>query len=437
MTRTSSFCERPRSDRPRRLSDWLNPTGERKVHSLVDKVYSKKNLELAWHRVKRNKGAGGVDGVSLAEFEEHLAVHLDRLHQELKTDSYQPLPVRQKLIPKAGQPGKFRPLGIPAIYDRVCQQALQNRLEPIFEVVFDDANFGYRPGRSTKDAMRKIWTEIKAGYEWIVDADLSNFFGTVDHEKLVTLVSKRISDGRVLRLIRSMLKADCLVDGKRLPTEQGTPQGGVVSPILSNVLLTPFDREMRQRGYRPTRYADDWVVTCRTRREAERVLAEATKILTSLGVELNRDKTRIVHVQHGFEFLGYKIKRGTRRLQLSAERIRSGARSGDLYAIPRQKSVQHFQDQIRKRTRRKAPVTTQQLIAEINPVIRGWGLYYSKARVRKLFNRLDRWIVRRLWSHRHRRWRCSGWQALPRSQLYGEYGLVNLVSLIPSLPPRH
>ena len=187
----------------------------------------------------------------------------------------------------------------------------------------------------------------------------------------------------------------------------------------------------------PAVYADDWVVTCRTRREAEHVLAEAMQILTSLGVELNRDKPRIVHVQHDFEFLGYKIKRGTPRLQLPLERIRSGVRSGGLYAIPRQKSVQHFQDQIRNRTRRKAPVSTQQLIAAINPVIRGWGSHYSKARIRKLFNRLERWIVRRPWSHRHRRWRCAGWKTLPRSQLYGEYGLVNLVSLIPSLPSRH
>ena len=436
MTRISSFSERPRSDRPRRLSDWLNPTGERKVHSLVDKVYSQKNLELAWERVKRNQGAGGVDGVSVAEFEEHLTEHLDRLHTELKSDTYRPLPVRQKLIPKAGQPGKFRPLGIPTIYDRVCQQALRNRLEPIFEAVFDDASFGYRPERSTKDALRKIWHEIESGHEWIVDADLSNFFGTVDHEKLVTLVAQRVSDGRVLRLIRSMLQADCLVEGKRLPTEQGTPQGGVVSPILSNVLLTPFDCEMRHRGYRLTRYADDWVVTCRTRREAEQVLAEATKILTALGVELNREKTRIVHVRYGFEFLGYKIKRGPRSLRLSPEKIRSGVLSGDLYAIPRQKSLQHFKDQIRKHTRRKAPVSTKQLIAEINPVIRGWGLYYCKAHVRQLFNHLDRWIVRRLWSHRHRRWRCAGWQTLPRSQLYAEYGLVNLVSLIPSLSSR-
>ena len=218
MTRISSFSERPISDRPRRLSDWLNPTGERKVHSLVDTVYQRKNLELAWRRVKRNKGAGGIDGQTLDEFEEHLDAHLERLHEELKNDAYRPLPVRQKLIPKAGQPGKFRPLGIPAIYDRVCQQALQNRLEPIFEAVFDDASFGYRPGRSTKDALRKIWKEIEEGYEWIVDADLSNFFGTVDHEKLLTLVSQRVSDSRVLRLIRSMLQAGCMAEGKRLPT---------------------------------------------------------------------------------------------------------------------------------------------------------------------------------------------------------------------------
>ena len=174
---------------------------------MVDKVYKQKNLEMAWIRVRRNKGAGGVDGQSLADFEEVLDEQLARLGQELRTDTYQPLPVRRHLIPKAGQPGKFRPLGIPTIYDRVCQQALLNRLEPIFEPVFDDANFGYRRGRSTKDALRKIWKEIEAGGEWIVDADLKDFFGSVDHAKLLTLVAQRVSDGRVLRLIEAMLTA--------------------------------------------------------------------------------------------------------------------------------------------------------------------------------------------------------------------------------------
>src|SRR5512135_699342 len=230
------MSERPGRDHPRRLADWLNPTGDKKVHSLVDKVYKRKNLELAWLRVESNGGAGGVDGQTLMDFEKVLDEQLDRLHQELKSDTYQPLPVRRQLIPKAGQPGKFRPLGIPTIYDRVCQQALLNRLEPIFEPVFDDASFGYRKGRSTKDAMRKIWKELGTGAEWIIDADLKDFFGSVDHEKLLTLVAQRISDGRVLRLIERMLKAGVLSEGQRLPTEQGTPQGGIVSPLLSNVL---------------------------------------------------------------------------------------------------------------------------------------------------------------------------------------------------------
>ena len=250
------------------------------------------------------------------------------------------------------------------------------------------------------------------------------------------LLPSECRDGRVLRLIRSMLKAGCMAEGRRLPTEQGAPQGGVVSPILSNVLLTPFDREMRHRGYRLTRYADDWVVTCCTKAEAQKVLAEARMILTTLGVTLNVEKTRIVHVAHGFEFLGYKIKRGSRPLALPSHKIRTGVRKGDLYAYPRQKSLQHFKDQIRRRTCRKAPVSTQQLIDEINPVIRGWGLYYHKAHVRKLFARLDRWILRRIWSHRFKRWRCRGWKQLPERQLYDEMGLVRFVFLIPSIKPR-
>ena len=429
----SSLSERPRSCWPRRLADWLNPTGARKVHSLVDKVYKRKNLELAWEKVWRNQGGGGVDGQSLEEFKESLTEHLDRLHEELKTDTYAPQPVRRHLIPKAGQPGKLRSLGIPTIYDRVCQQALLNRLEPIFELVFDEANFGYRKGRSAKDALGKVWKEVKEGNEWIVDADLKDFFGSVDHEKLMTLVNQRISDGRVLRLLEKMLTAGCSVHGKLLPTTQGTPQGGVVSPLLSNVLLTPFDREMRRQGYRLTRYADDWLVTCKSKAEAHGALRAATRILRQLGVTLHSEKTQIVHVRHGFEFLGFKIKRGSRPLNLPAHKIRSGVVSGNLYAYPRQKSIDHFKDQIRSRTRRKVPLSTAELIEAVNPVIRGWGLYYCKAHVRKLFHRLDGWIVRRLWSQRYKRWRCSGWKTLPTPKLYGEMGLVNLISLIPSL----
>jgi len=327
-------------------------------------------------------------------------------------------------------------LGIPAIYDRVGQQALLNRMEPILEPIFDDASFGYRRGRSPKDALRKVWQEIQNGSEWIIDADLRDFFGSADHEKLLTLVAQRIADGRVLRLIEAMLKAGSYGRGRLYPTERGTPQGWVVSPLLSNILLTPFDREMRLKGYQLTRFADDWVVTCKSAAEARAALDAARRILKQLGVELHPQKTRIVHVQYGFEFLGYKIKRG-KRLYLPESKIRSRARSGALYAYPREKSIHRFQDQVRQRSKRRVPLHTKELIAELNPLLRGWGEYYKRAHVRMLFNQLDRWIVRRIWSHRFQRWRNGGWKQLPVTTRYREYGLVNLIGLIPSLASRH
>jgi len=218
------------------------------VHSLIDKVYGRKNLAMAWEKVRQNRGAAGIDRQSIEEFEQELEKHLDRLQEELKQGRYQPQPVREQRIPKAGQPGKYRKLSIPTVYDRVCQQAVLNRLEPIFEPVFEDANFGYRRGRSSKDALRKVWRELESGDEWIVDADLRDFFGTVDQTKLMTLITQRIADGRTLKLIESMLQAGCMSEGRWQPAERGVPQGGVISPILSNILLTPFDWEMRQRG---------------------------------------------------------------------------------------------------------------------------------------------------------------------------------------------
>lgn len=427
------MSEIPVHFRPRKLSDWINPTDAKKVHSLIDKVYKRKNVEMAWEKVKENRGSGGVDGQTLEAFAAQLSSQLDRLHHELKEEVYEPLPVRQHPIPKRDKPGEYRMLGIPAIYDRVCQQALLNRLEPIFEPIFDDASFGYRRGRSPKDALRKVWLEIQAGGEWIVDADLRDFFGSADHEKLLTLVAQRVADSRVLRLIRAMLKAGSYGRGRFYPTERGTPQGSVVSPLLSNILLTPFDREMRRRGYQLTRFADDWVITCRSAAEARAAIDAARRILKQLGVELHPQKTRVVHVQYGFEFLGYKIKRGKRKLYLPTNKIRSQVREGALYAYPKDKSIRRFMDQVRQRTKRKMPLTTPELIVALNPLLRGWGEYYKRAHVRKLFNRLDRWIVHRLWSHRYKRWRSWGWKQLPESKLYGEYGLVNLVGLIPSL----
>jgi len=298
----SSFCEKPERHASRRLSDHLVlEDRKQKVHSLVDKVYSRKNLSLAWERVRANHGASGADGVTIEEFEAKLDENLERLHKELREDTYQPRAVRRLEIPKRGAPGKTRPLGIPSVYDRLCQQALVNRLEPIFERVFDPSSFGYRKGRKTADALTKIWREVESGNEWIVDADLKDFFGSVDHEKLLTLIGKQIADGRVLKLIQQMLKAGYEERGQKFATPSGTPQGSVASPLLSNILLTPFDKEMRRHGYQLTRWADDWVVTCRTRAEAKYALARAVKILGQLGVTINQEKTRIVNVAHGFE----------------------------------------------------------------------------------------------------------------------------------------
>ena len=280
--------------------------------------------------------------------------------------------------------------------------------------------------------MRKVWREIHSGREWIVDADLKNFFGSVDHEKLLTLVAQRIADGRVLRLIRAMLKAGSYGKGQLFPSERGTPEGGVVSPLLSNILLTPFDREMRRRGYQLTRFADDWVITCTSAAEARAAIDAALRILSELGVQLNPRKTRVVHVQRGFEFLGYLVKRG-KQLRLSPDRIVTGIKSGGLYAYPRGKSIQRFKDRVRQLTRRGAPLTTKDLIEQLNPVLRGWGHYYKRVHVRTLFNKLDHWIERRIWSHRYKRWRNCGWRQLPKRKLYGEYGLVQLVKLIPSI----
>jgi RNA-directed DNA polymerase len=222
--------------------------------------------------------------------------------------------------------------------------------------VFAASLFGYRRGRSTKDAMRKVWKEMDGGREWIVDGDLKDFFGSVDHEKLLTLVGRQVADGRVLRLIKAMPKAGSYGQGQLFPSERGTPQGGVVSPLLSNILLTPFDQEMRRKGYQLTRYADDWVLTCKSVAEARAALGTATRILEQLGVQLNPQKTRIVHVQQGFDFLGYRIVRTSGKRKLPVSMIRRWSPTG-LIVRPTRKSIRCFRDRVRTLTRRSAPRT--------------------------------------------------------------------------------
>jgi len=407
---------------------------QRKVHSLIDKVYSRKNLECAWEKVRKNRGSAGIDEVTIAKFEARKEYYLNLLHRKLRDKTYRPKPVKRVEIPKPE--GGLRKLGIPAVMDRVVQQALVQRMEGIFEVNFLDCSFGYRRGRSPHGAMRKVWRELNAGNFWVVDADLRQFFDTIDQEKLIDLIADEISDGRVLRLVRDILRSGVVEGGYWQPTLTGVPQGGVASPLWSNIFLTPFDRAMTEAGFRLTRWADDFVVICSTKAEAQRALAFAERFLRQeLGVRVHPDKTRIVHVRQGFEFLGYKVKRG-KGYRLSAQKRRVKGNPHDLYAIPREKSVKRFRDQIRKLTRRKAPVKLEELIDQINPVIRGWGNFYRKAHVRLLFNRLDRWIERRIYSFLAKRWRNTVWRKYPTRRLIEDYGLVRLTHLIPSLSRR-
>jgi RNA-directed DNA polymerase len=407
---------------------------KQKVHSLIDKVYSRKNLELAWEKVKKNRGSAGIDDVTIAAFEERKEYYLDLLHRKLRDGTYQPKPVKRVEIAKSD--GGIRKLGIPAVLDRVCQQALVQRMGPIFEPTFLDSSYGYRPGRSPHEAMRKVWQELNAGYGWIVDADLRQFFDTIDQEKLIDFIAEEISDGRVLQLVRDILRAGVMEGGYWRPTLTGVPQGGVASPLWSNIFLTPFDRRMTAEGFQLTRWADDFVVLCQTRAEARRALAVAERFLREeLGVELHPQKTRIVHVSQGFEFLGYKVKQGT-GFRLPAHRRRGRSNPRNLYAVPREKSVQRFQDQIRALTRRKAPLKLREVIERINPVIRGWGHFYRKADVRRLFHRLDGWVERRIYSFLAKRWRNPMWRTYPTRRLIEEFGLVRLTHLIPGLVPR-
>jgi group II intron reverse transcriptase/maturase len=397
----------------------------RKAHSLIGRVYDPRNLARAWARVKENRGAGGVDRISIDRFEREHRRYLTVLHQRLAEVRYRPLPVRRVEIDKPGSTAK-RPLGIPAVVDRVCQQALRQVLEPIFEPTFSEVSFGFRPERSAHMAMRRIWGQMQEGGRWIVDADIADFFGTISHDRLVALVAERVADSKVLSLIRQILTAGVLRDGVYESTIAGTPQGGVISPLLSNIYLHVFDEQMQRAGFQLTRYADDWLCVCRTREEAERALASARSVLEGqLGLRIHPEKTRIVHVSQGFEFLGYKIGLGR------GLRFKSGGIG--LYAIPRQRSIDRFKDKARALTRRRIAVPLEELIHVLNPVIRGWGMYYRRANVRRLFNRLNRWIVRRIWGWRFKRWRNAGWRTLPETRLYGEYGLVNLLQLIPSM----
>jgi RNA-directed DNA polymerase len=347
-----------------------------KWFSLIDKVIRPATLEAAWQRVARNKGAAGVDGQSVERFAYQSERYLLELHTELKAETYRPSPVKRVEIPKAD--GKTRPLGIPAVRDRIVQAALKMVIEPIFEVQFREGSYGFRPGRGCKDALREVDRLLKEGYTHVVDADLKGYFDTIPHDRLMALVEGSISDGRVLSLIESFLHQDIMTETARWQPETGTPQGAVLSPLLANLYLHPLDLLMEQSGYRMVRYADDFVILCASEAEATAALRHVTAWVNANGLALHPDKTKIGDSQQpgqGFDFLGYRFEGGRR--------------------FVRDKSLRAFKDKLRARTIRSRGDSLERIIADINPMLRGWFGYFKHARPR-LFRRLDGFIRRRL-----------------------------------------
>lgn len=357
----------------------------KKWYSLIDKIYRKENLELAFQRVKRNNGAPGIDGETVSDFASRLEPNIKFLHEKLKTNTYQPSPVRRVEIEKPE--GGTRLLGIPTVKDRVVQQAIVNIIEPIFDKTFHPSSYGYRPNRSQHQAVAKAERFMnKYSLKHAVDMDLSKCFDTLDHEIIIKTVSEQISDGRVLDLIRKFLKSGVLHSNSFTKTEVGSPQGGVISPLLSNIYLNQFDQKMMAKGIRIVRYADDILIFAKDKRAAGNYRAYATKILEEeLKLKVNTEKTRLTSVHEGIEFLGFVI------------------RSKTVGVNP--KRIKRFQDKIRRITKRNSGRKLENIIKELNPILRGWINYYRIANIKSLTQDLMGWLRRRLRMIKMKQWK--------------------------------
>jgi RNA-directed DNA polymerase len=347
-----------------------------KWYSLIDKVYRQETLRAAWQQVAANAGAAGVDGQSVEQFAAREQTYLQELEDALKAGKYQPLAVRRVEIPKGA--GKLRPLGIPAVKDRIVQTAVKLVMEPIFEREFVDLSYGFRPGRGCKDALREVDRLLKDGYTHVVDADLRSYFDTIPHVPLRARVGERVSDGRLLELLEAFLRQDIVKGLERWTPVGGTPQGAVISPLLANIYLHPLDCHMRDQGYRMVRYADDFVVLCRSAAHAQAALAEVRAWVEANGLSLQPDKTHVGDCResgHGFEFLGYRFEAGRRWV--------------------RSKSLKAVRDRIRTKTRRTRGDSVGRIIADLNPLLKGWFGYFKHAHPRT-FSGLDGFIRRRV-----------------------------------------
>lgn len=347
-----------------------------KWFSLWDKLCARSNLLHGYYAVWRNAGAPGVDGQTVEQFEAQHVEEVDRLREELCQGQYEPHPARRVWIPKPGSL-ELRPLGIPAVRDRTVQAALRHVLEPIFERDFAPGSHGFRPGRGCQGAVARVEELLSAGHVWCVDADLKSYFDTIPHERLMKLVEQRVVDGNILRLLRQYLKAGVLEELKGWqPTEQGTPQGAVISPLLANLYLNPLDHAVARQGWEMVRYADDFVVLCRSEVEAQTVLAYLRQWTAEAGLTLHPAKTRIVNAQQeGFDFLGWTFRKGQK--------------------WPRKKSLQKLQAKLRPLTQRKQGSSLPAIIAKLNPTLRGWRAYFGSSHPTGLSGP-DGWLRRRL-----------------------------------------
>lgn len=358
-----------------------------KWHSLIDKLYPIPTLLAAFAAVKANRGAAGVDHVSIEEYASKLDANLERLSESLRTGSYHPQAIRRHYIPKVGSQ-ELRPLGIPTIQDRVVQTALRMVLEPIYERDFAAHSYGFRPGMGCKDALRRVDGLLKAGYVHVVDADLKSYFDTIPKDRLLALVAGKVADGRILKLVEAFLGQSVLEDTREWVPEQGTPQGAVISPLLSNIYLDPLDHLMAGRGFEMVRYADDFVVLCRDPQEAAEALAVVRNWTEKSGLTLHPEKTRLVDARTaGFDFLGYHFERDRR--------------------WPRKKSMDKLKDAIRAKTGRNVGKGLSMVIADLNPTLSGWYVYFQHSH-RPTFRMIDGWIRRRLRSVLRRQQRLDG-----------------------------
>jgi RNA-directed DNA polymerase len=353
-----------------------------KWFSLIDKVYREENLRRAFKKVKRNGGAGGVDHVTVEGFESDLDRELAKLSEDLQAGTYEPQAARRVYIEKPGTKDQ-RPLGIPTVRDRVCEGAFRHVLEPIFEREFAENSHGFRPRRSTKDALREVERRLKAGKGYVVDADIKRYFDTIPHERLLARIAERIADGRVMGILQQMLQRGVLENREWVDTETGTPQGGVISPLLANVYLNPLDQLMQRAGHALVRYADDLVILCATPTEAEAAYGLLKAWVETQGISLHPEKTRIVNMNEpgaGFDFLGYHFEH---------------TRQGKLGRWPRRKSMAKLKDRIRGLTHRANGRSLEETVTRINRVTRGWYGYFKHSN-RWTFRELDGWIRGRL-----------------------------------------